>query len=499
MTATVTAPDALALAQLVRTRETSPRELVDAAIGRIERLNPQLNAVVHPMFAQARHIADAPLSDPDAPFAGVPFLIKDLLTAYAGEPLQSGSRLYADWRPDHDSELMRRYRRAGVIVLGKTNTPELGLTPFTEPRTMGITRNPWNVTRTTGGSSGGSAAAVASGMVSIAGGGDGGGSIRIPSSCCGLFGFKASRGRVPTGPDDGEVWGGAVTEGVLTRTVRDSAAMLDCIHGEDVGAPYAAPPRVRPFLDEVTTEPGALRIAFTDAPMLGHTIHPDCSRAVRDAAQLLQSLGHHVEERAPILDRDAFNRAFITIICGEVVADLQDAARRTGREATRDDVEVATWGLAMLGHSISAGELASAQRHMQRVTRTIGAFFEQVDVLLTPTLGSPPVPHGTLQPKPAELRLLSVLGALRAGGVMKRLGAVDQAAATVFDFLPYPPLFNITGQPAMSVPLHWNAEGLPIGVQLAGRFADDATLFRVAGQLERARPWANRWPDISEH
>jgi len=491
--------DSLALAQLVRTGQVSPRELVDAAIRRIERLNPQLNAVVHPMFEQARRVADAPLAFPDAPFAGVPFLIKDLLTAYAGEPMASGSALYAGWRPDHDSELMRRYRRAGVIVLGKTNTPELGLTPFTEPKAKGVARNPWNVDRTPGGSSGGSAAAVASGMVTIAGGGDGGGSIRIPASCCGIFGFKPTRGRVPTGPDDGEIWGGAVTEGVLTRTVRDSAAMLDAVEGVDVGAPYAAPPTARPFLDEVAIEPGALRIAFTDAPMLGHTIHPDCSHAVRDAARLLESLGHHVEEAAPVFDRDAFNLAFITVICGEVVADLRDASARLKRTATRADVEVATWGVAMLGEAISAGDLASAQRHLQRVARGIGSFFVDYDVFLTPTLGSPPVAHGTLQPKAAELRLLSVLGVLKAGGLMKRLGAVNQAAATLFDFIPYPPLFNITGQPAMSVPLSWNADGLPIGVQLAGRFGDDGTLFRIAGQLERARPWANRWPEVSEH
>ena len=490
-------PDSLDLAQLVRSRQASPRELVDQAIARIERLNPALNAVIHPMFAQARRVADAPLANSEAPFAGVPFLIKDLLTAFAGEPMANGSRLYEGWRPDHDSEVMRRYRQSGVIVLGKTNTPELGLAPFTEPKAKGITRNPWMLERTAGGSSGGSAAAVASGMVTMAGGGDGGGSLRIPASCCGLFGFKATRGRVPTGPDDGELWAGAVTEGVVTRSVRDSAAMLDALHGEDVGAPYAAPPRERPFLDEVASEPGRLRIAFTDAPMLGHAIHPDCSAAMRDAASLLESLGHHVEERAPVIDRDAFSRAFVTIVCGEVVADLNDAAPRVGRAATRRDVEVATWGLATLGAAVSAGDYASAQRYLQRTARTLGRFFEDVDVLLTPTLGAPPVLHGALQPTAGEERLLKLFGALGAGGIMKRFGAIEDAAASVFDFTPYPPLFNISGQPAMSVPLFWNGEGLPIGVQLAGRFGDDATLFRLAGQLERARPWADRWPAMA--
>ena len=490
--------DSLELAQQIHSRQISAREAVDAAIARIERLNPKLNAVIYPMFEQARRLADAPLADPNAPFAGVPFLIKDLLTCYAAEPLESGSALYAGWRPDHDSELMQRYRRAGLITLGKTNTPEFGLVPYTEPKAKGITCNPWNLERTVGGSSGGSAAAVASGMVTVAAGGDGGGSIRIPASCCGLFGFKPSRGLVPTGPDDGEHWGGAATEGVLTRSVRDSAAMLDAISGEDAGAPYAAPHRLRPFLDEVTADPGKLRIAFTDAPMLGHGTHPDCSEAVRDAARLLESLGHHVQERAPVIDREEFNRAFVTIVCGEVVADLRDAERRLGRAATRRDVELATWGLSMLGGSLSAGDYASAQRYLQRSGRTLGAFFQECDLFLTPTLGAPPVKHGALQPKPAEARILKVMGALRAGGLMRRLGAVAQAAATVFDFIPYPPLFNATGQPAMSVPLHWNRDNLPIGVQLAARFGDDGTLFRIAGQLERARPWTDKWPGIAE-
>ncbi len=490
-------PDALELAHLIRTRQLSAKEAVDAAIARIERLNPGLNAVVHTMFEQARRTADAPPADPDAPFAGVPFLIKDLLTTYAGEPLEMGSRLYAGWRPDHDSELMRRYRRAGLITLGKTNTPEFGLVPYTEPRAKGTTRNPWNLERTVGGSSGGSAAAVASGMVPVAAGGDGGGSIRIPASCCGLFGFKPSRGVVPTGPDEGEHWGGSATEGVLTRSVRDSAAMLDAIAGEDAGAPYAAPPRSRPYLDEVATDPGPLLIAFTDAPMLGHEIHPDCKAAVRDAARLLASLGHRVEERAPVVDREEFNHAFVTVVCGEVAADLRDARQRLGRRATRRDVEVATWGLAMLGDAVSAGEYASAMRYLQRSGRAMGRFFEGCDLFLTPTLGMPPVRHGELQPRPAEARLIQVFGALRAGGLMSRLGAVAQAAATVFDFIPYPPLFNASGQPAMSVPLSWNTERLPIGVQLAARFGDDGTLFRVAAQLERARPWKDKWPPVS--
>jgi amidase len=487
--------DALGLAELVRTRTVTPRELVDAAIARIERLNPQLNAVVLPMFDSAR--AAASLGPAGGPFAGVPFLIKDLLTSFAGTPTSCGSRLFRGYVAPHDSEVAARYRRSGVIVVGKTNTPEFGLTPFTEGEALGIARNPWNPARTTGGSSGGSAAAVASGMVPMAGGGDGGGSIRVPASCCGLFGLKPTRGRVPTGPDEGELWGGAVTEGVISRSVRDSAAMLDAIAGADVGAPYVIPAPQRPYLSEMGVPPGRLRIAFSDAPMLGHEIHPDCQAALRDAVGLLESLGHELVEGAPPVDRDAFNRAFLTIICGEVLADFRDAEARLGRRVTRQDVEYTTWGLSLLGRGISAGEFALAMRYLQRSARTAGAFFEGVDLLVTPTLGGPPFAHGALQPKKGEERMLRAFGALRAGGLMKRLGALEQAAATVFDWIPYAPLFNVTGQPAMSVPLFWNAEGLPIGIQIAGRFGDESTLFRIATQLEEARPWRDRWPAMA--
>ncbi|MEO7966862.1 MAG: amidase family protein, partial [Gemmatimonadaceae bacterium] len=356
--------------------------------------------------------------------------------------------------------------------------------------------NPWNAERTSGGSSGGSAAAVASGMVPMAGGGDGGGSIRIPSSCCGVFGLKPTRGRVPTGPSQGEIWGGAVVEGVISRSVRDSAAMLDAIQGEDVGAPYIIPPPSRPYLQECTTPPGRLRIAFTDAPGLGHGYHADCVAALRDAAKLLESLGHEVVERAPTIDRERFNIAFLTVVAGGVAADLEDAAAMVGRAPTQNDVEVATWGLATLGRGISAGDYASAVRYLERSARGIGAFFEEIDLFLTPTLGAPPLVHGALQPKPAEIAMLRVFGAMGAGRLMKRAGVIAQAAATVFDFTPFPPVFNITGQPAMSVPLFWNADGLPIGVQLAGKFGDEATLFRVAAQLETARPWKDRRPTL---
>lgn len=486
--------DATSLAELVRARRVSPRELVSASIERIESLNPKLNAVVHTMFERALREADEPVGD--GPFAGVPFMLKDLLSWYAGEPITSGSRLFEGWIPPVDTEIVSRYRRAGVIVVGKTNTPEFGLTPYTEPELFGPARNPWDPSRTTGGSSGGSAAAVASGMVPWAGGGDGGGSIRIPASCCGLFGLKPTRGRTPAGPVAGELWQGATIEHCITRSVRDSAAMLDAIAGPDVGAPYWAPEPARPFLDEVTTAPGRLRIAFTSSPFLGHTVHPDCVASLGDAVALLESLGHELVEAAPPVDREEFNRAFLTVICGEMNADLLEAEALTGRSATPQNVEYTTWALSLLGKSLSAGAFVKAAHYLRSASRRVGEFFEKYDLLVTPTLAVPPFTIGELQPPPHERALLKALGRIRAGGVLRLLGALEQTADKIFDVIPYTPLFNVTGQPAMSVPLYWNASNLPIGTHVVAKYGDEATLFRLAAQLEQARPWKDRHPPI---
>ena len=486
--------DGLGLADLVRRREISPAELVRSAIERIEARNPALNAVIHRMYDEALATAAGPTGE--GPFAGVPFLLKDLVSWYAGAPVRSGSRILDGFIAPHDTEIVRRYRRAGVIVLGKTNTPEFGLTPFTEPALFGPTRNPWDTSRTPGGSSGGSAAAVASGMVPMAGGGDGGGSIRIPASCCGLFGLKPTRGRNPTGPIEGELWDGAVVEHVLTRSVRDSAAMLDAIAGEEPGAPYMTSAPARPFLQEVGTDPGRLRIAFTDRPLLADTMHDDCRTGLRDTVSLLESLGHTLVEASPPVDRDEFLHAFLLMVCGQADADLGDAEAMTGRRASPNNVEITTWALALLGRSYSAAAMARARRVLERTTRAVGRWFDgyEVDVLVTPTLTTPPFEIGALQPPAPEIAAMRALGRLHAGGVMRLAGALDKAAKRVFDWIACPPLFNITGQPAMSVPLTWNAAGLPIGLHFAGRFGDEATLFRLAGQLEATRPWFARTP-----
>ncbi len=490
------AHDGVGLAELVRGGEVRASELLDIALARVAALNPRLNAVVRLMEEDARRDAARP---PEGPFAGVPFLAKDLISTYAGHPTSSGTRVLRDHAVDHDSELARRVRASGVSIVGKTNTPEWGLVPVTEPELWGPCRNPWKLDHTPGGSSGGSAAAVAAGIVPLGGGGDGGGSIRIPASCCGLFGLKPTRGRTPTGPDYGLLWRGAAVEHVLTRSVRDSAAMLDATHGPDVGAPLEIPPPSRPFLEEVGADPGRLRIAWTTEPTLGSDVHPDCVAAVEDAVGLLKGLGHQVVERAPRVDRRAFSRSFLTMVACELSADLDYVGRALGRRPGRGDLEPTTWALALLGRSVSGSEYATALRAMEQAGRSMGAYFEDIDLALTPTLASPPPRIGELQPTVVEAMLLRVLGLFGSGRLVRLAGLLDQAAETAFDFTPWTPISNATGQPAMSVPLHWTATGLPVGVHFVARFADEAKLLRLAGQLEQARPWMNKLPTLARH
>ena len=484
--------DALGLADLVRRGEVSAAELLDTAIAQVEALDPALGAVVSRRYEAAR--AEVQHVDRTRPFCGVPFLAKDLLVAIAGEPTGSGSRVLRDLPMPVDSEMLRRFRQAGLVTFGRTATPEFGLTPYTEPASTGATRNPWSRAHSPGGSSGGSAAAVAAGLVPMASGGDGGGSIRIPASCCGLFGLKPSRGRNPTGPLVGELWHGMVVEHVLSRSVRDSAAALDATAGADAGAPYAAPGQSRPFLEESTLDPGRLRIAFTRRPLFGRQVHADCLQGLDATVRLLQSLGHEVEEAHPVFDKDAIELAFVTVVAAEVAADLDALPRFIGRPLRSGDVEAATASLGLLGRALSAGQLATATRTLQLAARALAPFFARHDLLLTPTLGAPPALIGSLQPSAAELRLLRVVNALGAGWVLKQPAALQPLIDKTFDYIPFTPLFNITGQPAMSVPLHWNAAGLPIGMQFAARFGEEALLFRLAGQLEKAQPWFERRP-----
>jgi amidase len=361
-----------------------------------------------------------------------------------------------------------------------------------ENSAYGPTRNPWSLAHSPGGSSGGSAAAVAARFVPLASGGDGGGSIRIPASCCGLFGLKPSRGTTPTGPDLGELWRGFAIEHAITRSVRDSAALLDATAGADPGAPYAAPARSRPYVDETRTDPGRLRIAFAHKPLFGRKVHADCIAGLEASARLLESLGHQVEEAAPPVDGEACALAFVTVLAGEVRAEIEAVARLAGRRPQAGDFEPATYAMGLLGRSFSAAEYAGAARTLQGAARTMAPFFGQYDVLMTPTLGAPPAPIGSLQPSPAEARFMRMVNALNAGWLFKALRVINPMVDKTFDYMPYTPLFNATGQPAMSVPLHWNAAGLPIGTHVVARLGGEATLFRLAGQLEQARPWFDR-------
>jgi amidase len=466
--------DALGLAGLIRDKEVSAAELLETAIARVEAGNPRLNVVVHKLYDRARASIAAGL--PQGPLAGVPFMLKDLGAMQKGVPTSFGSRFFDGFVAEIDATITERYRAAGLIVLARTATPELGLNATTEPALHGPTRNPWDATRSAGGSSGGAAAAVAARMLPAAHATDGGGSIRIPASCCGLFGLKPTRARTPAGPLVGEGWSGMSVGHAVTISVRDSAALLDATHGAAPGDPYPATPVARPFLQEVGADPGKLRIALVTAMPDGPPIHPDCIAAAEGAARLCAGLGHHVEPAALPSIPSVFRGATGVIICANLRNTLEQRGRAVGREPGPDDVERITWQMAEKGRRHSASEYAAAVQTIHGVGRTLAPFFARYDLLITPTLAQPPVALGHLDMMLDDLETFT-----------------DRLAA----FMPFTPIFNVTGQPAASLPLHWNAQGLPIGVQFAARFGDEATLFRIAAQLEAAAPWCERRPPVA--
>jgi Asp-tRNA(Asn)/Glu-tRNA(Gln) amidotransferase A subunit family amidase len=465
--------DAVSLAQLVRRREVSAAELLDAALKRVEEVNPAINAVVSQFTEQAR----AALADglPQGPLSGVPFLLKDLYALCTGMITTNGSRFLTGNVADHDTEMVARYKRAGLLIFGKTNTPEFGLTVSTEPRLFGATRNPWKLDYMAGGSSGGAAAAVAAGVIPAAHASDGGGSIRIPASCCGLFGLKPTRGRNPVGPDRGEGWAGMSCEHVITRSVRDSAAFLDVTQGPDKGAPYFATLPVRPYLDELERAPGRLRVGLATRTPAGETVHPECERAVREAAQLLNGFGHDVEEFTLSGVGADFAAAFRVIIAGNIRAAVDMYAARLGLEPGPDDMENITRVSYGAGGKASAADLARAVIVHHATGRRIAAWFDRYDVVLTPTLAEPPWKLGVFDMMSTD---------------------AEAYGRNVARFTAFTAPFNCSGNPAMTLPLHWSVDGLPIGVQIAGRYGDEATLFRLAGQIEQARPWIDRRPAL---
>ena len=465
--------DGLALAELVRKREVTAGEILEEAISRIEARNPAINAVVTKMYDQARKAIATGL--PSGPFTGVPYVLKDLGAQYTGVVTAGGSRLFAGDVADHDSELTIRLRRAGLVIAGKSNTPEMGLAPSTEPRLFGSTKNPWKVSHSAGGSSGGGAAAVAAGMLPMAHATDGGGSIRIPASCCGLFGLKPTRGRVSMAPDAGEGWGGASVIHAVTRTVRDSAALLDATSGPALGDPYWAPPPPRPFLEEAGREPGKLRIALNLTPWFAAEVDRECAEAARDAARLCASLGHEVEEARPEFDEAKWRQANRMIVAANSAATLDARAALRGRPLAPDDVERLVWERVNDVRQFTASDYAMATRITHLVGRQVARFMERFDIILKPTMAAPPWPLGVLDMMTTD---------------------TDRYLAAVFASIGFTALFNSTGQPAMSVPLAWSSSGLPLGVQFAARFGEEGTLFRLAAQLEAARSWAGRRPSL---
>jgi len=473
--------DATDQAQLIRSGEASPVELVEEAISRVEAVNPEVNAVIHELFEQGRAEAASP-DLPDGPFKGVPFLFKDLGAAYAGQPLHMGMKLLkeANFHAPLDTILAQRFRAAGFVVIGKTNTPELGILPTTEPEAYGATRNPWDLGRTAGGSSGGSAAAVASGMVAVAHANDGGGSIRIPASINGLLGLKPTRQRISEGPLVGDNMTGLTAELALTRSVRDAAAILDAVQGSAPGDPYVAPEPLRPYVDELEAD-RKLRIGYAvHPPVPGLDSDPECVAAVEHAARLLESLGHSVDESEPLDPGQAealnLEDSFMTRWAAGQAALLDQLSLLLGRQITADDVEPLTWALAEVGWERSSARYLLDHGLHQMVSRGIAAWYEAGhDLLLTPTMTEPPVPLGTYDQHGSD-----PLDAFRR--------AVPAGAFTA--------LLNATGQPAISVPLHWTADDIPVGVQLVAPLGREDLLIDVAAQLERAQPWIDRRPPV---
>lgn len=487
--------DAVGLAELVRDGEVKPLELVDAALARVEALNPRLNAVVIRRDAKVRLEAEHP---PAGPFCGVPMLVKDMDAVLANEANTSSSRALLNWRPVRDSELITRYRAAGLLIVGKTNAPEFGIMAVTEPDLRGPCRNPWNLDYTPGGSSGGSAAAVAARIVPVAHGGDGGGSIRIPASCCGIFGMKLTRGRMPLGPYLGETWDGFGVPNVMSRSVRDTAALLDVTAGVDAGAPYAAPPAPKSFLADSKRRPGKLRIGFSTKAILGTKTHPDCAAAVRDAVILLRSLGHELVEVDYALDVEELAMTFLTVVAANVAADVLRTETLTSVPPRPSNFELPTWFLRQLGDELSARELEQARRRCHLLGREVAGLWAEnrLDAHLTATMAFPPSRIGELGLTPVERFGLLAMQRFAPGMVLRT--TLRQLAAKSYEKCPNTQLYNMTGQPAMNLPLWWNEDGLPIGVQIAGRFGQDARLLRLATQVEEARPWADRAPALSQ-
>jgi amidase len=484
--------DATGLAELIQKKEISAAELLETAIARAEAVNPRINAIIHPLYELARATAQSNLR---GTFAGVPFLIKDLGLELKGSPMRVGCHAYEGYSSAESSYAVQKMQEAGLVIMGKTNTPEFGLTPFTEPTHFGPTRNPWNLEHSPGGSSGGSAAAVAAGIVPMATASDGGGSIRIPASCCGLFGLKPSRGRISLGPKYGEMWSGAVVESCVSRSVRDTAAYLDALAGPMPGDAYALPAPALPYTAIWNQKPGSLRIAYSTVHPLGLVVDPACKEAVAKMVQHLTALGHQVEEALPLpYFREDLTERFLTIVAGESEAELQQLSKFLKRRPTTAEVETNTYALALLGRTFKAGDFAQAKKEWNEIAQRLARFHQQYDLLLTPTIASRPIKIGALQNSAAEQALLRFVNALNLGAMVK--ASIGQLADKAFGYIPWTPFANMTGQPSMSIPALWTAENLPVGTMFTASLGREDLLLQLAGQLEEVLDWGKRMAEV---
>jgi amidase len=464
--------DGLGLAELVRKKAVKPIELVEAAIERIERLNPKLNAVIFKAYDDARARAQTKLS---GAFAGVPMLLKDILGYKKGWPNRDGSRFVSANPSPYTSTLVTRFEAAGLIPLGKTNVPEFGIVPLAESKLYGAARNPWNFDHSTGGSSGGSAAAVAAGIVPLAHANDGGGSIRIPASCCGLVGLKPTRGRNPLGPTAGDIMGGLLAEHVVSRSVRDTAAALDATAGPEIGDPYVAPPPPGPYLSAINKKPKKLRIAFATTGLDGQSFDPECKAAAESAAKLCAKLGHHVEEAMPQVSPVIISANFLPIWASGLTMLIDFIARAAGKEPARQEFEGLTWGLYQFGKTITAAQYQLCWATLQVVSRHVAAWQKPYDAWITPVLAKPPLKIGTVNLEETDLM---------------------KGFAPIINYIPFTAMQNFSGQPAISLPLSWSKSGLPIGVQFVGRFGEEHVLLQLAAQIEKAEPWIKKKPPV---
>jgi amidase len=484
--------DAVGLAALVKRGETSAQELLELALRQGAGAQPKTNAICRLMESEARAQLKEQL---DGPFAGVPFLIKDCAQDYAGLPTTFGSRSMAGAVAPQHAYVVRRFLEAGLVIFGKTNLPEFALKGVTDSKLFGRAQNPWDFERTPGGSSGGAAAAVASGVVPMASGSDGGGSIRIPAAYCGLFGLRPSRGRISPGPAEGEIWYGASAEGVISRSVRDTAGILDLLAGGEAGDPFVVARGSEPYAALMQRDPPRLRIGFSSVSPIGTDVHPEAVAAVNDAAKLLATLGHEVEEATPEIDGAALAKSFLHIYFGQVSAFVMQA-KATG--ARGSDFELLTRLTATLGNATSSGAMTVQLRKWNEFARALARFHARYDLLLTPTVAHPAIKHGQGDLSAAEQAILNLLERTRLLGLLARLGVldgmVDKIARDSLQYVPFTQLANLTGTPAMSVPLHWTADGLPLGVQFVARFGEEDGLLQLARQLETARPWVSRLP-----